>query len=401
MNYEFPVIKHIDQVLAAIEDRPEFVVAKKDGYTVINYNLIMADTFPSVLNGWCHTDCSCKSCADMKIASLRRECRGIIFDSNTGSVVRRPFHKFFNVNELPETHQNQINLSEPHHILEKLDGSMIAPFYANGQLIFGTKMGATDVAKPVEDYVNYNSQYIDFARQCIESFNQTPIFEWCSRKQKIVLDYPEDRLILTGVRNMVTGEYISYHAMHSRASWYNIPVVNVFDPQEDMKRFIEYVKKQEGVEGFVPRFYNGHMVKLKCDWYVQIHKAKEKILWDRHIVEMILDNRLDDVKAHLLEDERQRLSDYEEAITNHINLLSNTLFSMMVEIENSGIDRKTFAIEKANSTGLFKSLIFKMWDGYNLNMCYDLVVDMIRSHLGSNTKYDQICDQWFNGTRFN
>jgi hypothetical protein len=33
----------------------------------------------------------------------RRECRGIIFHAETGALLARRYHKFFNVNELDET----------------------------------------------------------------------------------------------------------------------------------------------------------------------------------------------------------------------------------------------------------------------------------------------------------
>jgi len=57
-----------------------------------------------------------------------------------------------------------------------------------------------------EVFIAQNPQYIDFARDCIGE-GYTPIFEWCSNKNRIVLDYPEDQLILTSVRHMITGEY--------------------------------------------------------------------------------------------------------------------------------------------------------------------------------------------------
>jgi len=34
-GYEFPEIYNIKDVLPAIKDRPEFVVAEKEGYTVV------------------------------------------------------------------------------------------------------------------------------------------------------------------------------------------------------------------------------------------------------------------------------------------------------------------------------------------------------------------------------
>ena len=140
----------------------------------------------------------------LSVAAVRRECRGIIFDTATGDIIRRPFHKFFNVNERDETQDHRVDLSRPHAILEKLDGSMIAPFLVNGELIWGTKMGATDVAKPVEEFIKNNPQYLSFAEEAVHH-GLTPIFEWCSRKQRIVLDYKEDQLVLTAMRNQITG----------------------------------------------------------------------------------------------------------------------------------------------------------------------------------------------------
>jgi RNA ligase len=261
MNYEFPTIRNISDVLPAIEGRDEFVVAVKEGYTVINYNVMMADTFPDVLDS-----------SDLRAnhdhyeienlhARLRRECRGIIFDTATGDIIRRPFHKFFNANEREETQDHAVDLSQSHAILEKLDGSMIAPFIVNDQLIWGTKMGATEVAEPVEDFVLFNENYSQFARFIIRR-GYTPIFEWCSRKQRIVLDYKEDQLILTAIRDLTTGRYMSLDLVTNTADLYFIPTVRTFEPQSDMKSFIEYVRLLEDREGFVVRFSDGHMLKL-------------------------------------------------------------------------------------------------------------------------------------------
>ena len=37
MIYSFPRIEHIDDVLPAIQDSPEFIVVEKDGYKIVNY----------------------------------------------------------------------------------------------------------------------------------------------------------------------------------------------------------------------------------------------------------------------------------------------------------------------------------------------------------------------------
>lgn len=381
MNYEFPYIRNISDVLPAIEGRDEFVVAVKEGYTVINYNVMMADTF----------DCN-----------IRRECRGIIFDTATGEIIRRPFHKFFNVNEREETQDYAIDLSRPHAILEKLDGSMIAPFIVNGQMIWGTKMGATEVAEPVDDFATLNEEYGIFARFTI-SRGYTPIFEWCSRKQRIVLDYKEDQLILTGIRDLTTGRYMSYDLMVAHAEAYRIPVVRfAFKTHNEMKDFVQHVRDLEDLEGFVVRFDDGHMLKLKCDWYVQIHKAKEKILQDRNIVELILDNNLDDVKAHLPAEDRDRLTLFEIQFNLAVSDTAFMLDNDLNWLREEKIDRKTFALEHAEKYDQYmRALIFKNFDVVDFGKYWDDVRNTIRNNLTKTVKYEAIRDAWFPGVIYN
>jgi RNA ligase len=396
MNYEFPIINNISEVLPAIEGRDEFTVAVKEGYTVINYNVMMADTFPDVYSDAGVAGCIFKNGKWYnKAAAIRRECRGIIFDTATGDIIRRPFHKFFNVNEREETQDHAVDLSRGHAILEKLDGSMIAPFIVNGEMIWGTKMGATDVAKPVEEFVKNNPQYAEFAQLSIDC-GVTPIFEWCSRKQRIVLDYQEDQLILTAVRNMTTGKYAFIKALS-----HLVPVVRTFDPQTDMKQFIEYVRDLEDLEGFVVRFDDGHMIKLKCDWYVQIHKAKEAILQDRNIVELILDDKLDDIKAHLPAEDRDRLTYFESQINSRILDRAAHLSDATNREQYMG-DRKYFALNRAQEYNSYsKAIVFALWDDNSYERSTELVRRTIRNNLGRNTKWEELRDHWFEGVTYN
>ena len=396
MNYEFPHITNISNVLPAIEGRDEFVVAEKDGYTVINYNVMMADTFPDVII------CNEEEMRQDEQAAIRRECRGIIFDSKTGNIIRRPFHKFFNVNEREETQERFINLGHPHCILEKLDGSMIAPFIVNGEMIWGTKMGATDVAKPVEEFVKNNPEYITFADEVIDN-GWTPIFEWCSRKQRIVLDYYDDQLVLTAIRNIHDGSYMSYEQMYDWViRFHSIPVVRVFEPQTDMKYLLEYVRDQEDLEGYVVRFDDGHMLKLKCHWYLQIHKAKEAILQDRNIVELILEEHLDDVKAHLPAEDRDRLTKFESDFNVCVGIVVQDILDIMSELDDSDIDRKTFAVEMAPQICPYmRPIIFKNFDGCTIGKVFEDVRNTIRNNLTKTAKYEAIREAWFDGVIYN
>ena len=203
MKYEFPIIKRIEDILPAIKDKKEFIVAERESYTVINYTVAFSETFDL------DDDKVDNYGTEIPAAWIRRECRGIIFDKN-GDLISRPYAKFFNVNEKPETKINNLNVSLPHIVLDKLDGSFIRPFRtSDGVFRVGTKMGETEVAeyaKPFFDKQNYK----EFADWCIDK-NLTPIFEFMSRKQRIVVDYGDtDRLVLLAIRENYSGNYIQY-----------------------------------------------------------------------------------------------------------------------------------------------------------------------------------------------
>ena len=86
MGYDFPVINNYSDVEPFIDDC--FIVKEKNGVRFINYKNMSPETFPPVVDYG---------------TAVRREFRGIAFDVETGSVLSRPFHKFFNMNERPET----------------------------------------------------------------------------------------------------------------------------------------------------------------------------------------------------------------------------------------------------------------------------------------------------------
>lgn len=400
MKYDFPLIENISDVLPAIEGSSEFIVAEREGYTVINYHVVTTDTFPPVnVSGG-----SAKMRAERsRHAAIRRECRGIIFDSVSGHILRRPFHKFFNLNEKVETQTQNISLDAEHEILDKLDGSMIAPFIVGDRMIWGTKMGDTEVAQPVHEFVASNPNYVDLAITAITFMGMTPIFEWCSRKQRIVIDYSEDQLVLIAMRDMKTGVYTDYNLLQEWADAYNVPVVGRNPKFDDVEKLMEFARNLVDEEGFVVRFSDGHMVKMKSDWYVAIHKAKEAILWDRNIVQLVLDEKLDDVMAHLPNEDRIRLEDFRDNFWKIITAKQAEVVAEINDIRKSKMDRKTFALTRANDIDPhFKSIIFSTWDDENyIDSAYSLVLDVVRKNLTKNVNYDRLRNDWFPKVRFN
>lgn len=393
MDYQFPKIEHINDVLPAIKDSNEFIVAQKDGYQIINYVVAYDDTFPSINT----VGLACGDCEHIGIfettadyyAALRRECRGLIFDME-GNLINRRYHKFFNVNEREETAINQINWNNPHKILEKLDGSMVSPCSVNGYIRWMTKMGITDTSMEAESFVAQNPKYTNMAKEMLD-LGYTPIFEWCSNKNRIVLDYPEDNLILTAVRNIITGEYLTQLNLLKLGDQYNIPVVKSYDIPKAGTELMEIIRNTENTEGVVVRFDNGHMIKIKSDWYVRIHKIKSLLGQERDLVALILNNELDDLLPILPTDDVSKIKKFQTELMDNIKNYSERLIVDTIHYRTN-FDRKTFALTTATELDpLWRSLIFKFWENDSIQeLSYQAIVDIILKNSSNNQSYAKV-----------
>lgn len=385
MKYDFPIINNVNDVYPAIEDSEEFNVYHRGDFLVANYAVRFADTFPPI-----------NSVND----AIRRECRGMIFDAENGDLIRRPYHKFFNINEVAETQDHLIDVSEPHVIMEKMDGSMFSPFWLGDDIAWGTKMGITDVSDNARKFVDENEEYNSFAGELIDEY--TPIFEWCSRSLRIVIDHPEDRLVLTAVRNIRTGEYMTYDEMCRVAKRYRIPVVPVYDSVTDLRKFIDYSKGLDQTEGFVMRFEDGHMLKFKCEWYVDIHKMKDMVSNERKVVRLILTDALDDVKAFLDHGQVEDLERYERDFGQALIDECHATVDLIGEIREKYEDRKDFAVNgnMEQYPALRRSMIFKSFDTpLTFDKYYATIKEMLLSDM-TNRRFREIKDSLFPRVKF-
>jgi RNA ligase len=379
MNYRFPEIRHISDVLPHIQGRDEFVVAERDSYTVINYVVSMADTFemtgPDDLTG-----------------AIRRECRGLIFDK-AGVLISRPFHKFFNVNEREETQMNVIDLGQPHVIMEKMDGSMIRPLVVNGCLRLATKMGVTEVAMAAEVYLasrKDSGEIMNWMERCVK-IGLTPIFEFIAPTNQIVISYSEPDLVLLAIRHNETGNYL----VEQNSTPSGLTRVPVYGSVEG--NLADYVARQraaEGREGDIIRFADGHMLKVKNDWYVRIHKTVDKIRFDRHIVELILNEEIDDAIPMLPPHEAERVRNFELRFADRLHTLIAGYDRYYHTVLASGLDRKRYAqewmpsIQKSDSFA--PNYVFGRFgnrDGRKM------IIDHIEKHLTTNVRWDE-CARW-------
>jgi RNA ligase len=396
MNYEFPIIKHLDDVRPAIEGRDEFIIAERDWGYVVNYMVSMPETFPPTtvvddmgfiqFNLW---------------AAIRRECRGLLFHKD-GTIMARRLHKFFNVNERDETQFGIIDFTQPHVILEKLDGSMITPVVTDAGIRWGTKMGLTDVGMGAELFVANHPNYAEFAELYIER-GKTPIFEWCSRKQRIVIDYPEDRLVLIAIRNNETGEYASYKQLQTYAKAYNIDIVKTYEGTAvNMTHLMDETKAAEGLEGYIIRFDDGHMLKIKGEWYLRIHKTKDNLTHEKNVVELLITEKMDDAKAFMMDDDRKRVEEFETVFWAGIAdevMHYDKYFDLILA---SGLDRKRFALEWmptiAPQDPHASTIVFGKFNGKDTRQ---MIIDIIAKNVGTQTKINSVRSLWGGNAQWN
>lgn len=362
MNYDFPVINNYSDVEPYIDDY--FIVKEKNGVRFINYKNMSPETFPPVVDYG---------------TAVRREFRGIAFDVESGKVLSRPFHKFFNINERPET--ENIDFGEYHWVDEKLDGSMVRPIrHPSGAIRWCTKAGITDVALQAEVFVANNPKYQKFVEDYLD-YGCTPIFEYIGPNNKIVLDYDQEAMVLLAIRDNKNGKYMDVPSEFS-TDW-GIPNAAPVDYPEE---------NQEGTEGVVITFLDGHKVKVKTEWYVLRHKGKELIENERKVVGMILDNTLDDVLPLVSEEQRNVLRRFEVNLLYDINKLQMNLDVMKQFIFDEYKTRKDYAISCNGKFKWFDRYVFMKYDGKNVDPM-EFVREHVKKNLTTQTKYEDMKKQ--------
>lgn len=278
----FPFIDHIQTVQDAVASKKEIrFQAQPNGVTVGCYIFMDSDTFDS---------------------ALARECRGIAFDT-TGAVVSRPLHKFFNLGEKAWLSAAELaRRDDLVAVYDKLDGSMLATAWVDGQLQWRSKKSfGSDVVKLTQEMLARpeHAHLVAFARQ-VASQGLTAIFELTHPQARIVVPADVPRLRLLHVRDNRTGAYVLLDAAHPVHDWgaqHGVPQVQRHDGL-GLAEVLARLPDMRDQEGFVLQFADGDMVKLKCPWYQRLHRSIS-LLRERDIALSVLREEVDDLKGAL------------------------------------------------------------------------------------------------------
>ncbi|CCD89459.1 putative RNA ligase [Bradyrhizobium sp. ORS 285] len=323
----FKTIRHISDVEPAVAGKKEIrFLSQPNGITLGCYLFMDSKTFDS---------------------PEALECRGIAFD-RAGHIVSRPLHKFFNVGEKEWLAPDRLlSRDDIVAIYDKLDGSMVATAWVDDQLKWRSKKSFnSDVVRLATQLMDQpaHARISAFAKE-VASGGMTAIFELTHPDARIVVAQEQPELRLLHVRDNVTGQYVMLdggHSVHDLIASYRVPLVHRFDGLS-LSAAIDSLTEMEGREGYVIQFASGDMVKVKCPWYLRIHRSLS-FLRERDIAWLALNEELDDVKGHLAE------AGIDLAAVDEVEArLKGMLAGFLDEIEaiyqrDRDLDRKSFAI---------------------------------------------------------
>ena len=316
-----------------------------------------------------------------------REARGIMFLLENGrmkNIVSRPMQKFFNYKENPLV--QDIDYSTVYEILYKEDGSLISTYLdLNNNIKLKSKGSiASDQANDANaffeklDNVLFKSDIF-----YLESNGYTVNMEWTAPFNCVVLRYSEPKLTVLNVRHRETGEYMKTNELEKFNGLKELLVKPPSFFLGDFNSFDElqtYIRKMEYIEGFIIKTPN-EWVKIKTEWYCNLHNSKFSISSDKQLFFAFVDDRLDDLKMIVDNDPyfTKRINDAEHIFNARYNRILHQVNMLFFKFADLGKGKELYdAILKEDLIAPYiLDVVLSKVRGYKW---HDLLIEYLRQY---------------------
>lgn len=233
---------------------------------------------------------------------LVQQCRGIILDEDDDwAVIARPFDKFFNHGE-----QQAAVIDWPSaRVQEKLDGSLMFLYWYDGAWHVASS-GLPDAAGPVhggeETFGELFWRVWEEKRYALPTDGDcTYMFEMMTKHNRVVVQHPENRIALIGIRSLHGHEYelpTDDVPRPDRGPW---EIVKSYPLQSlaDVEKTFETLDPLKQ-EGYVVVDSNFNRIKVKHPGYVAIHHMKDGF-GPRRVLEAVRAGEGVEIVAHFPE----------------------------------------------------------------------------------------------------
>ena len=185
---------------------------------------------------------------------------------------------------------------------------------------------------------------------------------------------------------------VPYKNTKGWADTYGLPVVGSVDIDfVHADDIVKIVKEMEDAEGIVIRFEDGNMLKIKSDWYIDLHRIKSSISDTRRVVGCILDNSVDDVYPILSVPDANELRSF---VLRFWDNFEETAVMIAAETlrqrENS--TRKDFALsDRFADQPLLKSMVFTCWDAeWLLSKAREVLKARLKDRTSSTKRFEGV-----------
>lgn len=266
---------------------------------------------------------------------------------------------------------------------------MLLPFKIDENITFKTmKSFNNDHSKFGMFMYNNNDNYKNFINKY--TYKYSLLFEYTSPKHKIVIDYSTASLTLISMINRKTFEIISYDSMERKSKKYNIPIVEQLNIKS-LQELMEKKKTITGVEGWVIKFTNGKFVKLKTDWYSNIHGITLNNNYDHvhKMIKYILDKTIDDIIPNIKEEkDKIKIKTLQKQIIEYYeNLVENIKNDYYIFRDKFNKNKKDYISKYSNDNKLnLKLLMTSVGSGqFTEDKIYDNIHSKIKQYILSET----------------
>jgi hypothetical protein len=205
--------------------------------------------------------------------------RSSIWRKSDGELVSGGFKKFFNWEQCPDLHPAPDVLTSKIKCVEKIDGSCLIVTNYKDQLITRTRRALTSNLLNGDELDKVlKVKYPAVFDLSIVRPGFSYLYEWVTPSNKIVLNYTEPELYLTGIVNHENYSYVRQHLLDDLAK----TTFNVKRPRyksyKSLAHMLEDVSGLKDAEGDCIYYKNEQCIrKHKSEWYKTVHNFKSNM----------------------------------------------------------------------------------------------------------------------------
>lgn len=307
-------------------------------------------------------------------------CRGTMFDVTdieSPKLVSLPPAKFFNYHEGTQDHTLGKHLGV---VMVKRDGSLISTYLHNDELRLKSKgYILSDQARWAQNLLDNNYKQLKTSLYSLAKQGYTVNMEYTAPNNMIVVFYPQESLTVLSIRENATGKMYYDDNLMEKFKDYPDVLEHLVENKKmsniagkEIEVYINGVLEETEGEGYVIEIVDdnkqeSYLVKIKNKKYVLVHNAKASIESPKKVIECILNNKTDDLRALFYNDKEilKYIDNLELIAVKRYNEFKNKVEHYVQDNKNLSI--KDFAIKSQKDFGSKSGLVINLYKGKENN----------------------------------